>query len=407
MHIGVLTHNYPRFSGDFSGVFVEALCNELAAQGHRVTVWAPYDPAYDPAYDRDLNGPVQIRLYRYAWPNSLHRLGYMRSMQSDLALRLEAYALSPMLFAAGIATVTREARLLRPDVLHAHWALPNGFIAAVASKTLGIPLAVSVPGSDAQVAGQNPLFRRMAQFTFDQADLLTANSESLRDAVVRLGADPAKFDMIIYGTDPAKLRPNPRGVADLRTRLGVPDDAVVALAVGRMAPKKGFDVFLRALAQPQLRKRNLVAVMVGEGDEWAAWQALARELGVDQRVIWTGNVSTDEIGVYYNLADMLVMPSVSKPADGLNVCVLDAMSCARPVIGSNVAGNPLAIDHGRTGFIVPEQDPAALADALATLAEQPALRRAMGQAGRARIDRELGWPPLARRYVEHFENMVG
>lgn len=407
MHIGVLTHNYPRFSGDFSGVFVEALCNELAAQGHRVTVWAPYDPAYDPAYDRDLNGPVQIRLYRYAWPDSLHRLGYMRSMQSDLALRLEAYALSPMLFAAGMATVTREARLLRPDVLHAHWALPNGFIAAVASKTLGIPLAVSVPGSDAQVAGQNPLFRRMAQFTFDQADLLTANSESLRDAVVRLGADPAKFDMIIYGTDPAKLRPNPRGVADLRARLGVPDDAVVALAVGRMAPKKGFDVFLRALAQPQLRKRNLVAVMVGEGDEWAAWQALARELGVDQRVIWTGNVSTDEIGVYYNLADMLVMPSVSKPADGLNVCVLDAMSCARPVIGSNVAGNPLAIDHGRTGFIVPEQDPAALADALATLAEQPALRRAMGQAGRARIDRELGWPPLARRYVEHFENMVG
>lgn len=407
MHIGVLTHNYPRFSGDFSGVFVEALCNELAAQGHRVTVWAPYDPAYDPAYDRDLNGPVQIRLYRYAWPDSLHRLGYMRSMQSDLALRLEAYALSPMLFAAGMATVTREARLLRPDVLHAHWALPNGFIAAVASKTLGIPLAVSVPGSDAQVAGQNPLFRRMAQFTFDQADLLTANSESLRDAVVRLGADPAKFDMIIYGTDPAKLRPNPRGVADLRARLRVPDDAVVALAVGRMAPKKGFDVFLRALAQPQLRKRNLVAVMVGEGDEWAAWQALARELGVDQRVIWTGNVSTDEIGVYYNLADMLVMPSVSKPADGLNVCVLDAMSCARPVIGSNVAGNPLAIDHGRTGFIVPEQDPAALADALATLAEQPALRRAMGQAGRARIDRELGWPPLARRYVEHFENMVG
>jgi glycosyltransferase involved in cell wall biosynthesis len=403
MHIGVLTHNYPRFPGDFSGVFVEALCNELAAQGHRVTVWAPYDPAYD----RDLNGPVQIRLYRYAWPDSLHTLGYMRSMQSDLALRLEAYALSPMLFAAGIAAVTREARALKPDVLHAHWALPNGFIAAVASRALGIPLAVSVPGSDAQVAGQNPLFRRMARFTFDQADLLTANSESLRDAVVRLGADPARFDMIIYGTDPAKLRPDPRGVAELRARLGVPDDAVVALAVGRMAPKKGFDMLLRALAQPQLRARNVVAVMVGEGDEWLAWQALARELGVDQRVIWTGNVPTDEIGVYYNLADMLVMPSVSKPADGLNVCVLDAMSCARPVIGTNVAGNPLAIDHGRTGFIAPEQDPAALADAIATLAEQPALRRAMGQAGRARIDSELGWPPLARRYVRHFEEMTG
>ncbi|MEZ4716816.1 MAG: glycosyltransferase [Caldilineaceae bacterium] len=97
-----------------------------------------------------------------------------------------------------------------------HWLLPNGFIAAQASRSLGIPLAVSVPGSDAQVAAKNALFRRMARATFDQADLLTANSASLRDAVIALGADPAKFDMIIYGTDPDALRPDAHGVADLR-----------------------------------------------------------------------------------------------------------------------------------------------------------------------------------------------
>ena len=62
MHIGVLTHNYPRFPGDFSGVFVEALCEELAAQQQEVTVWAPYDPAYR----RPLHGAVSLRLYRYA-----------------------------------------------------------------------------------------------------------------------------------------------------------------------------------------------------------------------------------------------------------------------------------------------------------------------------------------------------
>ena len=76
---------------------------------------------------------------------------------------MEAYLLSPALFAAGIRTVLREARHLRPDVLHAHWVLPNGFIGAVASRRLGIPLAVSVPGSDAQVAKKNALFRSMAR----------------------------------------------------------------------------------------------------------------------------------------------------------------------------------------------------------------------------------------------------
>jgi glycosyltransferase involved in cell wall biosynthesis len=404
MHIGVLTHNYPRFPGDFSGAFVEALCQEFARQRQQVTVWAPYDPAYARPLD---DGALRLRLYRYAWPDRLHRLGYMRTMQADLALRLEAYALSPLLFAAGMRKVMAEARRMRPDVLHAHWLLPNGFIAAVASRRLGIPLVISVPGSDAQVARQNPLFRSMARFALRQADLLTANSADLRDAVASIGADLSKFDMIIYGVDPNELRPDITGVADLRARLAIPDDAVVALCVGRMVPKKGFDVLIRALAEPSLRERNLVAVMVGEGDDKAAWQALAQQLGVGERLRWVGNVPKTAIGVYYNLCDVLAMPSVSRPADGLNVCVLDAMSCGKPVVASTVAGNPLAVVDGVTGLLVAEQDPAALAAASARLLDDPDLRQRMGAASRARIEQELGWPHLAQRYLTHFERISG
>ncbi|MFN3331296.1 MAG: glycosyltransferase [Caldilinea sp.] len=402
MHIGVLTHNYPRFAGDFSGTFVEALCEELTVQRQQVTVWAPYDPAYR----RPLDDAVRLRLYRYAWPDSLHRLGYMRTMQSDLALRLEAYALSPMLFMCGIRAVMADAQRFRPDVLHAHWLLPNGFIGAVVSRRLGIPLAISIPGSDAQVARSNPLFRAMARFALNQARLLTANSADLRDAVLPLGADLSRFDMIIYGTDPAALRPDDSGVTELRQKLKITEDDVVALCVGRMVPKKGFDVLIRALAEPLLHDLPLVAVMVGEGDDKAAWQALAAELGVAEQLRWVGSVPKTEIGRYYNMADFLAMPSVSKPADGLNVCVLDAMSCAKPVIGTPVAGNPLAIVDGRTGLIVPEQNPAALAAAIALLAGNPVLRRILGAAARTRIETELGWPHLARRYIEHFEQMV-
>ena len=402
MHIGVLTHNYPRFSGDFSGTFVEALCEELAVQGQQVTVYAPYDPAYN----RPLHARVDLQLYRYAWPDSLHKLGYMRTMQSDLALRLEAYALSPALFARGIQATLAGARRSRPDVLHAHWLLPNGFIAAVASRRLGIPLVVSIPGSDAQVARSNPLFRSMARFALRQADLLTANSADLRDAVLPLGADLSKFDMIIYGTDPAALRPDETGVAALRADLGIGAGDVVALCVGRMVPKKGFDVLIRALATPALRERPVVGVMVGEGDDKAAWQQLALDLGVAERLRWVGNVPKTAIGRYYNMADVLAMPSVSRPADGLNVCVLDAMSCGKPVVGTTVAGNPLAIVNEETGLLIAEQDADALAGALARLADDPTLRRRMGAASRARIENELGWPHLARRYISHFETLA-
>ncbi len=105
MRIGVLTHNYPRFAGDFSGVFIEALCAELARQGDEVIVWAPDDPAYTRA---DF-GDVTLRRYPYAWPRRLQQLGYMRSMQSDMTLRLRNYALSPLLFAAGIWRVDSDA----------------------------------------------------------------------------------------------------------------------------------------------------------------------------------------------------------------------------------------------------------------------------------------------------------
>ncbi len=402
MHIGVLTHNYPRFAGDFSGTFVEALCEELAVQRQQVTVYAPYDPAYD----RPLHAPVDLQLYRYAWPDSLHKLGYMRTMQSDLALRLEAYALSPALFARGIQATLAGARRSRPDVLHAHWLLPNGFIAAVVSRRLNIPLVISIPGSDAQVARSNPLFRSLARFALRQANLLTANSAELRDAVLPLGADLGKFDMIIYGTDPAALRPDTTGVAALRADLGIGADDVVALCVGRMVPKKGFDVLIRALATPALRARPVIAVMVGEGDDKAAWQQLAADLGVAERLRWIGNVPKTAIGRYYNLADMLAMPSVSRPADGLNVCVLDAMSCGKPVIGTMVAGNPLAIVDGATGLLIAEQDSDALAAAVARLVDDPALRGRMGAASRVRIETELGWPHLARRYIQHFETLA-
>jgi len=375
----------------------------------------------------------------------------MRSMQSDMDLRADAYWQGPFLLASGIAHLLRGARRDRPDVLHAHWLLPGGFMGAVVSRLLGIPLVISVPGSDARVAQLNPLFRSMALFALNQASLLTANSKELRDAVVDTPGPFAqnaaesqrhallqKFDLILYGTDPNALRPDDTGVSELRAKLAIEPQInaderrygenqsslhpftassdhpftpssphpLILLCVGRMVYKKGFDVLIRALAEPPLRARNVVAVMVGEGDQKAEWQALAVQLGVSARLRWVGNVPKTEIGVYYNLCDVLVNPAVHKPADGLNVCVLDAMSCAKPVVGSDVAGNPLAIVDGETGYLVPERDPAALARALARLADDPDMRARMGAASRARIENELGWPHLARRYVAHFERLT-
>ena len=386
MKIGVLTHNYPRFRGDFSGRFVEALSEELVRQGHQVTILAPWDPAYARLPS---DHHVDFALYRYAPRAEWHRLGYMRSMRADVALRAINYFLAPGLFLSGAEAVLRWTARERPDVLHAHWAVPNGFLGALAGRRYGIPLVVSIPGSDATVAAQNPVFGRLARFAFHQAGLITANSEALRDvAIGALGADPARFDLIPYGVDPAALRPDPTGTADLRAHLGIPQDAVVLLAVGRMVYKKGFDSLLRAAAVLEAGSPHLV--FIGEGDLWETWQGLGRELGLAERVHWVGNVPSDRIGIYYNLADVLVMPSVTQPADGLNVTVLDAMSCGKPVVGTCAAGNELAIVDGENGYLVPEGDPAALAAGPGTADRRCHFAPTHGRV-RAQADRRRAW----------------
>lgn len=404
MRIGVLTHNYPRFGGDFSGYFIQQLCEELARQGDAVHVIAPDDPAYS-AEVRAGDNP-RLHLYRYAWPAHWQRLGYARTMEADVRMRLPAYVLGPSLFLAGIVTALRVAQQQRLEVLHAHWALPNGFIGAVVARVLGLPLVVSIPGSDALVAGQNPLFRAMARFAFARAGLITANAEVLREvAVTELGADPKRFELVIYGVDPERLRPDPTGTAALRAELGIPPAAFVFLAVGRMVYKKGFNVLLEALAQAGEAARDWHTILVGEGDLWQEWQDLGRRLGL-VNLHWVGRVPTDRMPVYYNAADALVMPNVRKPATGLEVAVVDAMACGKPIIGSNTAGNPLVVEHGVNGFIVPEGDAAALAAAMAQLAAQPERARQMGAVSRRLIETRFGWPHIARHYRQRYAELI-
>ncbi len=411
MRIGILTHNYPRFTGDFSGTFMQQLAQELVRQGEEVHIIAPFDTAYTSETLASSN--PRLHLYRYAWPDTLHTLGYMRTMQADVRMKLRTYFFSPLLFWCGIQTAIRVARQQQLDILHAHWVLPNGFIAAVAARRLGLPLVVSIPGSDALVAAQNPVFRRMARFAFDRAQLITANSRSLRRvATGQLGAHPAKFELVIYAVDPDRFHPRPELGAAMRRRLNIPEQAVVFLGVGRMVYKKGFDIFLRALARvPELAAvRGLTlppvhTIMVGEGDLWAEWQRLGAELGLSH-IHWLGNVPTDEMEAVYNAADALIMPNVTRPATGLGVTVLDAMACGKAIIGSDTAGNPLVVEHGVNGLIVPEGDVAALAGALLQLATHPEQVRAMGQASRHLIETKHGWPQVAAHYRQRFQQLI-
>lgn len=402
MRVLVLSHNLPRFRGDFSGTFVDALCRAMGAEGAQVEVVAPHDVAYDTSLPR----PYSLHTYRYAWPASLQTVGYMRSLAGDLKPRRASLLVAPSMLLAGTLACLRRVRLFRPDVIHAHWLLPNGLIGAVASRLTGIPLVVSMPGSDLLVARLNPLSRALARFTLRTASLVTANSHELEGVAYTLGARQEHFDLVIYGVDPQAIRPDPEAGRALRHERGIAPDEFLILAVGRMVPKKGFRYLVEAMPSVLAVSQRARLLFVGNGDERAALESTARQLGVAERVDFAGVVPRHEITAFYNAADVLVMPSVTEPEDGLNVCVLDAMACAKPIVATMVAGNPLVVRDGVNGFLVPERQAWPLAERLARLAPSSELRRRLGSESRRLAEGEFAWPQIARRYLDHFRRLA-
>lgn len=397
-----LTHNLPRFPGDFSGSFIDALCQALVQLGGEVTVLAPHDRAYLSGMTR----AYSLHTFRYAWPASLQTVGYMRSMVGDLRLRPSSVLVTPALLAAGIKACTRLVRHQRPDVLHAHWLLPNGFIAAVTSRLTGVKLAISLPGSDLLVARSNPLARAFARFSLAQADLVTANSAELQQVAYGLGARREQFDLIIYGVDPSALQPDPASGSALRQELALSPSHFVVLAVGRLVPKKGFRYLVEAMPGLLATGVDAYLLLVGEGSERQALEQLAAGLRLGRRVRFIGSVPRGRIGAYYNAADVLCMPSVTEPEDGLNVCVVDAMACGRPIVATTVAGNPLVVREGVNGFLVPERRADLLASRLADIAADRDLAARFGAASRKMAEQEFSWRALAGRYLNHFRRLA-
>jgi len=395
MKVLMLTQTYPRFAGDTAGTFIESIARTLVASGDSVHVLLPHDALLDLRRD---TGGVTLTSFRYAPSAGLHVLGYSRTMQADVGLKPLAYALSPLFMLAAGRALRRLVREGRPDVVNAHWLVPNGVVAAAVKRR---PLVVSLHGSDVAMA-EKRLYRRASAWALARTEVLTGSSQDLVDRAVAVGA-VADARFIPYGVDPQRFDGHDARAAELRHMLGIPSDAAMILGVGRMVPKKGFDVLLDALAG--LERRGWVMVLAGAGDSLAELRARARSLGLEGLVRFPGSVRHDELGAYYSAADIFVMPSVrdhSGNVDGLPNVVLEAMASARAIVATRVGGMPAVIDNGVGGLLVGERSVEGLAAALRQLLAKPGERHALGEEARRRVLRELTWKHVAARYREAY-----
>ena len=407
LNICEFTHVFPRFPTDTEAAFMIGLCEQLAAQGNQVFVLTAYDTKFN---WKGCNKNFSIRAYKYIFPNRFHVLGYSRTLRGDIEFIKSTYLLAPFMFFFGFLNLLRLVKEKKIDVIHAHWILPNGFIAALVSKITKVPVVISLPGSDVFIAEKHPFLRPLARFAFNTAKSITTNSPHLADSLVKLGADPKKFQVIIYGVEPDKLRPTDEHIQELRSKFNIGRDELVVLAVARLVYKKGLGHLIRAIPEVLKKRKDVKFIIVGDGEQRQELEGLRDELQVADNLIFAGRIERDHILHYYNLADIFVMPSIRDQAGNLDdqsVSLVEAMACGKPVIATNFAGYQIVVKDGENGFLVNEKDNAQIAEAIIKLADSDEMRHSLGKKSRELVESRFCWREIAKTYIECFNEARG
>ena len=407
MKICVLTHGYPRFPSDTTAPFIESIAETLQDQGVAVTVLTPDTPKFS----RDVSDhTVNLQTYRYFFPRRLQQLGYSNTLVNDCALKRYVYLLAPFMFLSGIFHLFLLHRKHRFDVVHAQWLLPNGFIGAVVCKLCKISLVITLQGSDIFVSNLNPIFKGMAKWALKHAAMVTSVTPTFLTVLAALGVPEEKRCMIPNGVTPNVFAtPSQHMLTELRETLSIPEKGLVVFALGRIVLKKGFDVLIQALPQVQQKVQNVTVIIGGDGSDLPRLKTLAEEQEVSNIIRFPGTISRPDVPRYFHLCDLFVLPAVFDPKGNVDGCpnvILEAMTCGKPVVSSNISGIPIVVKDGETGLLVGEKNVAALATAIISLLENPVKREQFGKAGKQHIQQALTWTKMVEQYISIYQQHV-
>lgn len=281
-----------------------------------------------------------------------------------------------------------------PQFIHAHWATYPTTVAWVLGRLFDTPFGFTCHAHDIFVERQ--LLPRKIRDAALAVTISRFNVEWLRDHATPEAKD--KFHVVHCGVDLT------RNVWRTDGR-----EAATLLAVGRLDPIKGFDVIIEALAY--LERRGIVArcQLIGAGPLEPSLRRLAAAKGVTHRIEFAGAQPQSMVREALDSATMFLLPSqvtADGNRDGIPVALMEAMASGCPVVSTRVSGIPELIEDGVSGLLVEPRDPKALADAIARLLGDPALRLGLAQQARARIEDQFDASREALRMHAHMYGAI-
>lgn len=395
----VTASTFPRWVGDTEPSFVESLSFELA-RFFDVVVLVPRTrgAARHETLLRD-GRRIEVHRFRY-FLAPFESLAYDGGILSRVRANPLRVLLVPFFLLGQYIAAARLHKLWRFDAIHAHWLIPQGVVAAVLRSRLrrSPPLLVTSHGGDLY-ALQGKLLERLKSWVLARADAITVVSNAMREQCEDLGVDAGRIAVQSMGVD---LKSTFTQGNARHARQGL-------VFVGRLVDKKGLTYLIDAMRILARRRPDLRLTVVGDGPLRTSLEQQVSEFGLEDQVEFVGSVPNDAVPDYLRAAAISVMPSVVAPSgdqEGLGLVAVEALGCGCAVVASDLPAVRDTIIDGETGLMARPEDGEDLAEKVARLLDDDALRLTLAEAGRAYALERFDWRSVGANYARIIEGMI-
>lgn len=294
------------------------------------------------------------------------------------------------------------------QLVHSHYWL-SGWVGERAAKAWNIPHVVAchtlakVKSRAKPGQTDSPVRSQVEKEMLSKAALVIASSRHEKEAMVHLyGAPEATVEVVPCGVNLSLFKP--MDPSETRKRLGLNGEKVL-LCVGRIEPIKGLDLLLQSASKLELKGNLRVMVIGGEAGqrtEMKRLKALAQDLGIEKVLEFVGTVDHESLPIYYNAADICVVPSYYESS---SLVALEALACGTPVVASRVGGLPNIVQHGLNGYLQFRRCPEPFADSLEVILSSKGLQKTMSREARKRAE-SMGWDKVAEETLRLYDRVA-
>ncbi|SDO99744.1 glycosyltransferase [Desulforhopalus singaporensis] len=342
----VVTSTFPRWKEDTDPPFVYELSRRLTKKFDVIV----HTPHYPGALRKENLENISVYRFRYFWTRYEKLAGSTGILPTLKSNRLY-YGLVPFFLFAQFFSLLKLVIKNKPDVIHAHWIIPQGFVAVLVKLITGVPVVATAHGADIfGLSGAG--FNLVKRFTLKKINTGTVVSQALVDAVSESICIDKKLDIIPMGVD-SQVFTSERKDLSLLKRYNI--NGPVLLFVGRLTEKKGVKHLIDAMPDVLKYEPDARLLIVGSGELENKLRRQTESIGLKDKIHFVGAVSNGEIAKYYATADIFIGPSIKDKngdTEGFGLTFVEAAMSGCLVIASDIGGVGDIVIDNETGFLV-------------------------------------------------------